>query len=122
MAGLGPLVQGALRLWVSHPLQASTDPMIHVRQLRPGWALDPSLVTEGLSELAGSEGQNPDRERHPACTALRAPPGTPVPSLRWCLSPSVAVALPQLCRPGPCWLSRLLSGLFKILSAEVCFE
>ena len=109
MAGLGLLVLGALQLWVSHPLQASTDPMIHVRQLRPGWALEPSLVTEGLSELAGSEGQNPDRERHTQHAQLCGP----------CLAPLCPLS-GGACPPVWQWPSLSCAGLVHAGSVD-CF-
>lgn len=45
LVGLGLLVQVAQQLWVSHPLQASPDPRVHVSKPRPGGSPEPSLVT-----------------------------------------------------------------------------
>lgn len=91
MVGLGVLTQAAAgQLWVHRPRQASTDPTVHEREPRPGWAPKPSLVTEGLSERARPAGQTPHLERQ-AWPRARLAPLCPV---------SGGACTPQWCRPG----------------------
>lgn len=113
----GPALAGcsAWQLWVCRPQQASTDPTVQERELKPCCTPEPSLVTEGLSELARPEGRAPDLERHAACTALQGPPGTAVPCHRRCLHPSAVQA----------WSVGsvdLFLDFFQILAAEIALE